>query len=118
MKSTIKDVTAYIQQFDKDKQAILNTLRSLIFQTVPQAEEKLSWSVPTYYLNGYLIQFAAYERHLGFYSSPAEIQHCKSMLDGIPFNNKNTIQLDYQKPLPADLIRELILYRVRENQNS
>ena len=71
MKSTIKDVTAYIQQFDKDKQAILNTLRSLIFQTVPQAEEKLSWSVPTYYLNGYLIQFAAYERHLGFYSSPA-----------------------------------------------
>lgn len=118
MKSTIKDVTAYIQQFDKDKQAILNTLRSLIFQTVPQAEEKLSWGVPTYYLNGYLIQFAAYERHLGFYSSPAAIQHCKSMLDGIPFNNKNTIQLDYQKPLPADLIRELILYRVSENQNS
>ena len=118
MKSTNKDVTAYIQRFDKDKQAILNTLRSLVFQAVPQAEEKLSWGVPTYYLNGYLIQFAAYEHHLGFYSSPAAIMHCKSMLDGIPFNNKNTIQLDYRKPLPTDLIRELILYRVSENQHS
>lgn len=115
MKSTIKDVDSYIQQFDKDKQVLLQQLRRLIFETVPNVEEKIAWGAPTYYLNGYLIQFAVCAHHLGFYCTPTAIEHYKEELKDIPYNTKNTVQLAYDKPLPEDLIRKLILFRVEEN---
>lgn len=115
MKSTIKDVDSYIQQFDNDKQVLLQQLRRLIFETVPNVEEKIAWGAPTYYLNGYLIQFAVCAHHLGFYCTPTAIEHYKEELKDIPYNTKNTVQLAYDKPLPEDLIRKLILFRVEEN---
>lgn len=115
MKSTIKDVDSYIKQFDEKKQMLLQELRKLILDTVPEAEEKIAWGAPTYYLNGYLIQFAVCAHHLGFYCTPTAIDHYKEELKGIPCNNKNTVQLAYDKPLPEEIIRKLILFRVEEN---
>lgn len=115
MKSTINDIESYIKQFDEEKQMLLQELRKLILDTVPEAEEKIAWGAPTYYLNGYLVQFGVSAKHLGFYCSPAAIEQYKNEFNGISYNNKNTVHLAYDKPLPKDLIRKLIMFRVKEN---
>lgn len=115
-KSPYQSVEEYIGSFDGVTHEKLTTLRSIIRETAPNAEEKLSWGVPTYYQNGFLVEFAMAKAHIGFYTSPNAIAHFKEELRGLCTNNKNTTQLPLDQELPVDLIRRMVLFCVEQNE--
>lgn len=96
----------------------LDCLRKIIKQNAPKAKEKISWSVPTYNLNGFLVQYAAYKKHIGFYTSPATLEHFKEELKDYKTNLKNTVQFPIDKDLPVELIKEMVLFKVEENNGN
>lgn len=116
-KHTITSVDEYINQFPEATQKKLIQLRSIITSTCPQAQEKLSWGAPTYYLNGYLLQFAAYQHHIGFYTSPEVLNAFKEALSTYNTNEKNTMQIPLDQELPKTLIKDMILAQVKQNNN-
>lgn len=109
-------VDTYIEQFPHEVKLKLLQLRKIIKETVPLAEEKIAWGAPTYYLNGYLIQFAGYKSHIGFYTTPSTLTYFQEELKEFKTNGKNTMQILVHQDIPVDLIRRMIAYRVQENQ--
>lgn len=107
-------VDSYIRQYDEPIQKHLIACRQLILTTIPDVEEKISWGVPTYYWHGYLLQFAANKKHLGFYLTPSLLQQFKEELACYDTNNKNTIRFPYHQELPLELIKQLIIARQKE----
>lgn len=113
-KQAIQTVEAYIESFPKETMIKLTQIRNLIRECVPCVEEKLSWGAPTYDLDGYLLQFAAYQKHIGFYTTPTVMKHFEAELQAYETNDKNTLKLSITSPLPLDLLKKMILYRVEE----
>ena len=113
----IQTVDEYINQFEDDVKNKLITIRNIIQTNAPLATEKLSWGMPAYYQNGFLVQFAAHKKHIGFYCNPSTIAHFKEELAGFKTNTKNTIQFPLNKELPLELIKKLVLFRIDENMN-
>ena len=108
-------VDDYIQTFPEDVQKILYRIRSIIKEEAPGAQEKMSYRMATYILNGFiLVHFAGFKRHVGFYPTPTTITHFKDKIQGYKYS-RNTIQFSYQQPIPYDLIREIVRYRVEQN---
>ncbi len=113
-KTTITTIDEYILQFQVEVQAILQRLRQVIKETAPEAEEKISYQMPTFYLYGNLVHFAAYKNHIGFYPTPTGIEAFKKELS-VYKGAKGSVQFPIDKPLPFELIREIVKYRVDEN---
>lgn len=109
------EIETYISQFSPDIQKQLRIIRECIKETAPEAIEKISWGVPTYMLQGFLVQFAANKKHLGFYCSPQAIEHFKEQLKEYSTNNKNTIRFSYDQSLPISLIQQIVVFRIQEN---
>ena len=107
-------IDEYISQFPKEVQKKLQELRKVIREAAPQAEEKISYMMPTFYLKGNLVHFAAYSSHIGFYPAPSGIEAFKEELAGYK-TSKGAIQFPIDKELPMYLIRKIVLYRVEEN---
>lgn len=104
----------YIAQFPPDVREILQNLRAVIKEAAPEATEKISYQMPTFYLNGNLVHFAAYARHIGFYPAPSGIEAFKEELS--PYKGaKGSVQFPLDKPLPMDLISRIVRFRVSEN---
>ena len=117
MKPSATDVTTideYIQGFPADVQAILSELRSTIRQSAPQAVEKISYRIPTFYFNGNLVHFAAFERHIGFYPGPSGIARFKKELAKYK-SAKGSVQFPLDERLPLQLIAAIVEFRVGEN---
>lgn len=109
-------VAEYINSFDKETQQKLNALRELITKTVPESTERICMGIPTYDLNGkWLVHFAAFKKHIGFYPDPDGILAFQDRLKGYK-TSKGTVQFPLNKPLPMELIREIIEYRVKSQQ--
>jgi uncharacterized protein YdhG (YjbR/CyaY superfamily) len=86
VKPSTADITTidqYIAGFPEEVQAILSELRSTIRRAAPQATEKISYQMPTFYLNGNLVHFAAYKNHIGFYPTPGGIAAFQDELKGV-----------------------------------
>lgn len=115
-KSPFSTVNEYIDSFDENVIEKLQSIRSLVLESVPDASEKLSWGAPTYAYHGFLIQFAAYQHHIGFYTSPQTIQQFKEQLSDYKTNEKNTVQFPLGKPLPLTLMRDMIVYQATINK--
>lgn len=115
-KRLFKTIDEYISGFPKETQDVLETLRKVIKETAPNAEEKISYQIPTFYLNGNLVQFAAYENHIGFYPDPSAMEKFKDHLSQYKVS-KGSVQFPINEKLPYDLIREIVIYRVKENIN-
>ncbi len=113
-KSQLITVDEYIAGFPQDVQEILNELRAVIKTAAPQAEEKISYQMPAYSLNGNLVYFAAYKNHIGFYPTPSGIEHFKKELAGYQIS-KGTVRFPLNKPIPFDLVRRMVSFRVEEN---
>jgi uncharacterized protein YdhG (YjbR/CyaY superfamily) len=113
-KSQPTTIDEYIAQFPEDVQQILNKIRAVIKETAPDAVEKISYQMPAFYLNGGLAWFAAYKHHIGFYPRPSGIEEFKEELSAYK-GNKGTIQFPLDKPIPYDLIRKIVRYRIAEN---
>lgn len=104
----------YISTFPKDTQKILKELRATIKAAAPKAEEKISYQMPAFALNGNLVWFAAYENHIGFYPTPSGIQAFKKELS-IYKGAKGSVQFPMDKPLPLKLVTKIVKFRVAEN---
>lgn len=108
-------VDAYIRQFPADVQVILQQIRQVIREVVPEADEKISYQMPTFFLDGNLVHFAAHKNHIGFYPAPSGIEKFKKELS-IYKGAKGSVQFPLNEPMPFDLIRKIVVFRVVENQ--
>lgn len=110
----IKTVGEYIALFSGETAKRLKVMRKLVKSVVPKAEEGISYFMPVYRLNGLLVYFGGYERHVGFYPFPSAIKAFKKELL-VYKTSKGAIQFPLDKPLPEALIKKIIKFRVGEN---
>jgi uncharacterized protein YdhG (YjbR/CyaY superfamily) len=107
-------IEEYIATLPQEIQMRLEELRATIKAAAPEAQEKISYQMPTFYLHGNLVHFAAYKNHIGFYPTPSGVQAFKQEL--LPYEtSKGSIQFPLDKPIPLDLITKIVLFRVSEN---
>lgn len=108
----MNEVEQYIVNFPIEIQERLNIIRKIVKELAPLASERICMRMPTYDLNGkWLVHFAGFEKHIGFYPQPDAIIVFKEKLKEYK-TSKGTIQFPLNEPLPIDLIREIIIYRV------
>lgn len=107
-------IDEYIATFPKDVQKILKRLRATIKAAAPDAEEKISYQIPTFALKGNLVHFAAYKNHIGFYPGASGIKTFAQELSNYQ-TSKGTVQFPLQDPLPLDLIANIVQFRAVEN---
>lgn len=114
IRSTVKSIDEYIAEFPVETQRVLNELRALIRASAPSVTETISYAVPTFDLNGrHLVHFAGYEKHIGLYPTPSGIEAFKEELK--PYKcAKGSAQFPLDQPLPTDLIRRIVEFRVKE----
>ena len=113
-RSTAKSIDEYIAEFPPKTRKVLEELRALIKASAPDATEKISYAIPTFYLNGNLVHFAAFEKHIGLYPGPSGILAFKDDLE-LYKSAKGSVQFPLGQPLPVDLIRRMVEFRVEEN---
>jgi uncharacterized protein YdhG (YjbR/CyaY superfamily) len=116
-KAGFQSIDEYIKTFPKEVQAILQRLRAVIRAIAPDAGEKISYGIPTFVLNGNLVHFAAYEKHIGFYPTSSGIRMFKKELS--PYKTSTgTVQFPIDRPLPLALIKKIVKFRVAENKKN
>jgi uncharacterized protein YdhG (YjbR/CyaY superfamily) len=113
-RSQSKNIDDYIATFPQNVQRKLRELRSAIKEAAPEAKESISYGMPTFKLNGNLVHFAAYNKHIGFYVPSSVILAFKEKLP-IYKQSKGTVQFPTDWPLPLDTVREIVRFRVKEN---
>ena len=113
-KTIPESIDEYILNFPPEVQEILKSLRKVIKEAAPVAEEKISWQMPTFALHGNLVHFAAFKNHIGFYPAPTGIEAFKEELSQYK-GAKGSVQFPIEKPLPYELISKIVKFRVAEN---
>ena len=89
-------------------------MRQTIREAAPEAIETISYQMPTFKLNGNLVHFAAFKNHIGFYPTPSGIEQFKKELS--PYKgSKGAVQFPLDKPAPFDLVKKIVIFRVKEN---
>jgi len=111
---TITTIDAYIAAFPEEIQEKLQRLREVIRAAAPEATEKISYQMPTFYLNGNLVHFAAFKHHIGFYPTPSGTEHFQKELSTYK-TSKGTVQFPLDQPIPYDLVIKMVNFRVAEN---
>jgi len=112
--TTPANIDDYIASFPDEVQVILKKLRQTIRQAAPDATEKISYQMPTFYLNGNLVHFAAFKKHIGFYPAPSGIVAFKDAL--MKYNtSKGAIQFPIDATIPHTLVKKIVQFRVKEN---
>ena len=105
----------YIATFPEETQKIMEQLRAAIKAAAPEAEEKIAYQMPTFALNGNLVLFAAWKKHIGFYGTSDEIQEALKNEISMYANEKGSLKFPFNKPLPLELIKKIVKLRVAEN---
>jgi uncharacterized protein YdhG (YjbR/CyaY superfamily) len=108
-------IDEYIEACPAPVQGRLHELRLLVREIAPDAQEKISYQMPTFFLNGNLVHFAAYPNHIGFYPTPSGIAAFKDELSRFK-HAKGSVQFPLDEPLPLDLIGRIVRFRVEENR--
>jgi uncharacterized protein YdhG (YjbR/CyaY superfamily) len=116
---SVQDVKAetideYVAAFPPRIRARLRAMRATIRKHAPMATEKISYRIPTFYLNGNLVHFAAYEHHVGFYPGAAGIAKFRHALARYE-SGKGSVQFPHDEPLPLELVAEIVKFRVEQN---
>ena len=109
-----KNIDEYIVGFPQDVQEILEKIRSTIKKAAPDAEETISYQMPAFKQNGILVWFAAFKNHIGFFPKVSAIEAFKDELSGYELS-KGTIRFPLNKPIPFDLVKRIVMFRVKEN---
>ena len=110
----IDSIDTYIAQFPDDVQARLQKLRTTILKLAPGATEAMSYQIPTFKLNGNLVHFAAFKKHIGFYPGAAGIAAFQDELAGYK-SAKGSVQFPLDQALPLDLVKKIVKFRVIQN---
>ena len=115
LKKRFETIDEYIATFPRNVQDILDELRRIIRESAPKSEETISYGIPTFDLNGkHLVHFAAYKNHIGFYPTSSGITRFKKELSRYELS-RGTVRFPINEPIPFDLIRKIVKYRVKEN---
>ncbi len=112
-RSTAATIDEYIAEFPPQTQAVLEQMRALIRASAPDAVETISYAIPTFDLNGHLVHFAGYRNHIGFYPTGRGIEAFRDELASYK-GGKGSVQFPLDQPLPVDLIRRIVEFRVAE----
>ena len=108
-------VNDYISSFPEDTQRILIQIRKIILQEAPDAIESIAYKMPAYKMNGKpLIYFAGFKNHIGLYATPSAHSEFKDVLSGYK-QGKGSVQFPINQPVPFDLIRKIVKFKVKEN---
>jgi uncharacterized protein YdhG (YjbR/CyaY superfamily) len=110
---TVKTVDEYISAQDEAVRPYLCEVRKILKETLPDAQETIAWSMPTYRKGRNLIHFAASKKHLGLYPGGEAAEVFADRLAEYDVS-KGTIRLPYSKPLPKELIGEIALWCLRQ----
>jgi uncharacterized protein YdhG (YjbR/CyaY superfamily) len=113
-KKGFQSIDAYIESFPADTRERLQAMRTAIRQAAPGAEERISYQMPAFYLNGNLVYFAAYEKHIGFYPTSSGISRFRKELAKYK-SAKGSVQFPLAEPLPLGLIQRIVKFRIEEN---
>jgi uncharacterized protein YdhG (YjbR/CyaY superfamily) len=106
-------IDEFIAGFPAPVQKILTQLRETIRKAAPEAEETINYGIPTFKLGGNLVHFGCYAKHIGFYPTPTAISAFKKELK--PYKcSKGTVQFPLDQPVPLDLVRRMVKFRVAE----
>lgn len=109
-----KNIDEYISGFPKDVQEVLQTVRTTIKQAAPEAEETISYAIPTFTLKETnLVHFAGFKNHIGFYPAPTGSEAFKEELSAYK-TGKGSVQFPLNKPMPLELITRIVEFRVKE----
>ena len=104
----------YIGSFPEEKRKILEQIRAAIRKEAPDALEKMSYGIPTFTLKGNLVHFAAFKNHIGFYPTSSGIENFKEDLS-VYESAKGSVKFPIEQPIPIELIRKIVRFRIREN---
>ena len=107
-------IDAYIADFPQEVRDKLESMRRTIREAAPEAKEIISYQMPTFYLNGNLVHFAAFKHHIGFYPAPSGIEAFQEELAAYK-GAKGSVQFPFKDPLPLELVRRITAFRVEEN---
>ncbi len=113
-KVRFNSIDEYIATFPEEIQTILQKVRETIKAAAPEAEEKISYQMPTFALKGNLVHFAAFKNHIGFYPTPSGTEAFKEEIARYQAG-KGSIQFPLDEPMPLDLITRIVKMRVAEN---
>jgi uncharacterized protein YdhG (YjbR/CyaY superfamily) len=107
------DIDAYIAGFPPEIQEILQTIRAIVREEAPGAQEAIRYQMPTFVLGGNLVHFAAFQRHIGFYPTPSGTEAFCAELASYA-GGKGSIRFPLDQPMPYDLIRRIVAFRAAE----
>ena len=111
----MNEIDKYISKFPADVQSRLNEIRTVVREAAPEALENISYGMPAYKTNGKpLVYFAAYKYHIGLYATPSGHKAFAQELS-LYKQGKGSVQFPHNKPLPIDLIKRIVEFRVKEN---
>lgn len=101
-----KTIDEYIASQPENVQPLLNQVRDTLRAVLPDAEERISWSMPTFWKKHNIIHFAAAKSHIGIYPGAMAMEHFSDRLKEYK-TSKGALQLPFSKPLPLELIAEI-----------
>jgi uncharacterized protein YdhG (YjbR/CyaY superfamily) len=107
-------IDEYIAAYPPEVQAILQQVRATIREAAPDAQEAMKYRLPTFTLKGNLVHFGAFKKHIGFYPAPSGLEQFREELSAYE-GSKGAVRFPLDEPIPYDLIREIVRFRVREN---
>ena len=109
------DIDSYIALFPAPVQEQLQQLRQTIGAAAAEAQETISYRMPTFKLKGKnLVHFAAYPKHIGLYPAPSGIEAFKAQLVGYK-TSKGAVQFPLHQSIPLELVRQIVEFRVKES---
>ena len=114
-RKTPKDIDAYIADFPPDVRKILIKMRQTIRKAAPAADEKVSYMMPAFVLNGPLVYFAAFEKHVSFFPTSSGVEKFARELAAYE-TSKGTVRFPLGRPIPYGLIAKIVKFRVKENR--
>ena len=113
-KKQFKTIDEYIKTFPEDVQRILKKMRKTIQNAAPESVETISYQMPAFKLNGALVYFAAFKNHIGFYPTSSGIKKFKKELS-LYEGGKGSVQFPIKSPIPYDLVKKIVIFRMKEN---
>jgi uncharacterized protein YdhG (YjbR/CyaY superfamily) len=112
-RSKSSTIDEYIKAQPPKTQKRLKELRAVIKATAPEAGETINYAIPTFTLNGNLVHFAAFDKHIGFYPTPSGVEAFKKELAAYE-GAKGSVRFPLDKPLPLKLVTRIVKFRVAE----
>ena len=109
-------IDEYIATVPEEARGILERIRQIVRDLAPEAVEAISYQMPTFKLDGKnLVHFAAFQHHIGFYPTPSGTRTFQKEIASYK-HAKGSIQFQLDEPIPYDLVKKIVAFRVKEHQ--